>query len=170
MLCGVNGGGGTYGVVVCRSYVRCTCDVCPNPFHSIHTSPINLSTHALNHLNHLFLNPRSPTPITQVVEECAERLTDEDVDALCELVATHLGGLEEAGGGSGSNGKGAAVEMEVRALDWWMGEFGFSVVEVGVGDAGAYANVSVRSHSPHKPYRSQVSTDDAAAAAEGGNG
>ena len=49
-----------------------------------------------------------------MVEECAERLTDEDVDALCELVATHLGGPEEGGGGSGSNGEGAAVGMEVR--------------------------------------------------------
>lgn len=29
-----------------------------------------------------------------MVEECADRLSDEDVDALCELVATHLGASE----------------------------------------------------------------------------
>ena len=32
--------------------------------------------------------------VDKVVEECAERLADEDVDALCELVSTHLGGHE----------------------------------------------------------------------------
>ena len=46
---------------------------------------IYINTHTLiNIYTHIKL-------FNQVVEECAERLTDEDVDALCALVARHLG-------------------------------------------------------------------------------
>ncbi|TFJ83127.1 hypothetical protein NSK_005547 [Nannochloropsis salina CCMP1776] len=40
----------------------------------------------------------------RVIEECAERLTDEDVEALCDLVTRHLGG-GPAGEGRGGGGE-----------------------------------------------------------------
>jgi hypothetical protein len=45
-----------------------------------------------------------PSSPRQVIEECAERLTDEDVEALCDLVTRHLGG-GPAGEGRGGGGE-----------------------------------------------------------------
>lgn len=69
------------------------------------------------------LNP--PTIIhIKAVEECAERLTDEDVDALCELVAAHLGGGEASGEAeaAGAAAEGGAMEVSVVVVCFVAGE------------------------------------------------
>ena len=84
------------------------------------------TTHSSMHsvLRRLTHPPTHPTHLpTQVVEECAERLTDDDVDTLCELVATHLGG-EAEGEGEGDAGAG----MEVSGEAGWVGGGVISVV------------------------------------------
>ena len=50
-----------------------------------------------------------------MIEECAERLSDEDVDALCELVAAHLGGVGGEGNGNGNGNEEDAAGLAEAA-------------------------------------------------------
>ncbi|KAM3574232.1 hypothetical protein VYU27_003797 [Nannochloropsis oceanica] len=81
------------------------------PFTSIPTtittttspSPIFTLAETLQLIN---LRPVAPVEVHLIIEECVERLSDEEVERLCELVAIHLGGGqgEEAGEGEEEGG------------------------------------------------------------------
>lgn len=74
------------------------------------------------------------------MEECAERLTDEDVDALCELVAAHLGGGEASG-----EAEAAAATVEGGAMEVSVGSGGGGGLSLWVG--GHLTYVHTRTHT-----------------------